>query len=463
MVIRFFREHRRLPAHARDFLRKQFLLPAFRQVRPLRNSLRPPLVLPHPPPLRLKRLHLKLLRRPIRQRFDRGYTGSAELLDQPITQARNILKRSRSLRSHRGHLLLDFLPLLFFALDVDLPAEQLRRQPNVLSLFADGKRELAVIDNNFKMLFAAVNHSHAADFGRLQRLLGKRDGIFMEFDDVDLLSAQFADDRLHAHSLHADASAYRVHVFVLRHDSDLGTLTSFTRDRPDHNGAVVDFRNLGLEQVLHQFRRRTRHNDSRSLGRTFHAGNYNAHTLANGKRLQTRLLLAGHARFSLADIENYIRTFDALHRRIDDLIHATDVFVVDRVAFGFAHLLENYLLRQLRRDASQNSFGHFRDLQLTSDFEAGINLARIFQRDLQVRIFHLLRSFNHGLDRERIDLAGILVQLGAEILLRLVVLARRHHDGVFDRADYNLGIDTFLPAQCVNRVVELASHKKTIW
>ena len=53
------------------------------------------------------------------------------------------------------HLLLDFLPLLFLALDVDLPAEQLGGQTDVLALLADSQRKLAVIDDDFEMLVLA--------------------------------------------------------------------------------------------------------------------------------------------------------------------------------------------------------------------------------------------------------------------------------------------------------------------
>ena len=71
------------------------------------------------------------------------------------------------------HLLLDFLALLLFALDVDLPAQQLGRQADVLSLLADGERELGVVDDHFELLFGQVGDGNAADLGRLQGLLGK--------------------------------------------------------------------------------------------------------------------------------------------------------------------------------------------------------------------------------------------------------------------------------------------------
>ena len=72
----------------------------------------------------------------------------------------------------------------------------------------------------------------------------------MILDDVDFFSAQFADDRLHTHALHAYAGADSVDVFVFRHDRDLGALSSFAGDGADDDGSVVNFRHFGLEQML---------------------------------------------------------------------------------------------------------------------------------------------------------------------------------------------------------------------
>ena len=87
----------------------------------------------------------------------------------------------------------------------------------------------------------------------------------MVLDDVDLLAAQFANDRLHAHALHADAGSDCVHLFVFGQDCDLGALSSFARSCADHHRAVVNLRNFGLEQVLHKFRRGTRNHDTRAF------------------------------------------------------------------------------------------------------------------------------------------------------------------------------------------------------
>ena len=77
------------------------------------------------------------------------------------------------LRNQRRHLLLDFLALFFLALDVDLPAQKLGGEADVLPLLADRERELAIVDDHFQVLVRAVHDGDAADLGRLQSLLGE--------------------------------------------------------------------------------------------------------------------------------------------------------------------------------------------------------------------------------------------------------------------------------------------------
>ena len=117
----------------------------------------------------------QLLRRHVGQGFDRSHAGRASFSTRPSPSPGHILERRGRLRRQRRHLQLHFLALLFFALDVDLPAQQLRREADVLPLLADRKRKLAVVDHDFKMLVRAVDHGDAADLRGLQRLLGERD------------------------------------------------------------------------------------------------------------------------------------------------------------------------------------------------------------------------------------------------------------------------------------------------
>src|SRR5215813_11612475 len=201
------------------------------------------------------RQFFQLLRRHVCQRFHGSNSRFIQLGNKLLSQIGNAVQRRGGLGGHRNHLLLHFLALLFFTLDVDLPAQELGREPNILPLLANGQRELAVVHHNFEMFLPRIKNGDAAHLGRLQCFFCKGDRIFVILDDVNLLAAQLADDGLHTHPFHSDTSAHGVHIFVFRSNRNFGALTGFARDGFDLDRAVVNFRHLGLEQVLHQLRR----------------------------------------------------------------------------------------------------------------------------------------------------------------------------------------------------------------
>src|SRR5215469_1546015 len=69
----------------------------------------------------------ELFRRHVSKRFHGCDSSPNELLYDLFAEFRDLLERSSRAGSKRLHLLFNFLPLLFFALNVDLPAKQLRR------------------------------------------------------------------------------------------------------------------------------------------------------------------------------------------------------------------------------------------------------------------------------------------------------------------------------------------------
>ena len=112
------------------------------------------------------------------------------------------------------HLALDFGTLFFFTLDVNAPADELRSKPNILPLLADGKRQLTVLDDHFHDLFVAFDYRYTADLRRTYCIRGERNDVIIPLNDIDLLAAQFSNDRLNASSLHADACAHRIDILL---------------------------------------------------------------------------------------------------------------------------------------------------------------------------------------------------------------------------------------------------------
>ncbi len=111
----------------------------------------------------------------------------------------------------------------------------------------------------------------------------------------------------------------------------------------------------------------------------------------------------------------------------------------------------------MRCNAAQY-IGRLRNVNLATDFSIRIDLLRIHERHLRQRILQGLWTFHNRLDRECPDLSTVLVEHCAQVLLRLVVLARSDNNRVFHRAHYYLRIDSLFPADRVYRVIKLACH-----
>src|SRR5262249_41898334 len=150
-------------------------------------------------------------------------------------------------------------------------------------------------------------------------------------DDVDLLTAQLADDRLDARAFHADAGADRIHVPLARVDGDLGAIARFAHRAADHDGAVVNLRHFLFEQLDQQRRVRARQHDLRPLDVPVHGLDHGPDAVADVVVFGARLFLAGQRRLDAADFGDDVAGLEALDGAGDDFADALVVFLVDVV------------------------------------------------------------------------------------------------------------------------------------
>ena len=182
---------------------------------------------------------------------------------------------------------------------------------------------------------------------------GEHHRIVVEFDDVDLFAAQFANDRLHAHALHADAGADAIHVAVAAGYGDLGALAGFARAAFDHHGVVVNLGNFLLEQAHHQFRRGARNDHARVLAGLLHALDHAADAVAHAEAFQRDCSFLRIRASVLPRSTTRSGPSRRLTTQRHQLADAAGEFRKDVFALGFAHLLQNHLLGGLRRDPAQ--------------------------------------------------------------------------------------------------------------
>src|SRR5262249_18321697 len=181
----------------------------------------------------------------------------------------------------RGHLLFDFAALLFLALDIYVPADQLAGQANVLALFADGKRELGIFHDDFELVIFRVRNLDAGHFRGTQSFLRKRNRLFVVWNDVNLFTAQLTDNRLHAHALHTNASADRVNIFIAAEHGDLRAFASFAGSGTNLHGSVVNFGHFHFKKPLDEGRICTRNDNLRTLSRAVDHFDDHAQALAD--------------------------------------------------------------------------------------------------------------------------------------------------------------------------------------
>ena len=346
-------------------------------------------------------------------------------------------------RHQGGHLRLHFLALLFLALDVDLPAQQFGREAHILALLADGKGELRIVDDDLHVLLERIDDHNPADLGRTKGMGGKDHWVVGILDDVDLFAAQFANDGLHAHALHADTSADAIHVAVAALDGDLGALAGFAGATLDGHRAVVNLRDFLFEQAHHQFGRRARYQYSGPFAGLVDQFDDATHTVSDAVAFQAGLFLLGQLSFGFAEIQHVIRTFHAFDGAVDQFAGSARILLEHGVAFGLADFLEDHLLSGLGGDAAQG-VGILGDAHFAAQFDFGIDPPRLAQRHLVYRIFD---GFHGFLDREEFDRAGFGIHVRDVILGGAIVLPSGDQHGILDRVEHDLRIDTFFLAQ----------------
>src|SRR5438552_8948434 len=250
---------------------------------------------------------LQLLVRHLQDVGEAGHAGVDQLLGDLVAHP-VAFQRAQLLDDplHARHLRLDLLALLLLALDIDAPAHELGREADVLPLLADGEGELLVLDHDLHDLLLFVDDRDPADLGRRQRLLHEDDRVVVPLDDVDLLAAQLADDRLHAGALHAHAGAHGVHVLLAGDDGHLGPLPRLPDAAPDLDGGVVDLRHLHLEELDEEGGIGAAHHHLRALRRLQDLDDGHPHAVAGLVGLGAALLLAGQEGLGAAEVHHEV-------------------------------------------------------------------------------------------------------------------------------------------------------------
>ncbi len=166
------------------------------------------------------------------------------------------------------------------------------------------------------------------------------------------------------------------------------------------------------------------------------------------------MLALGHARFGASQIDDHVGPFSALDDAVHELADAAVIFVVDGIAFRFAHFLHDHLLCSLRGDAAEH-VGGLGYHNFAAHDRARIDSLRFSQREFFFRVGNFL---DHGTHGEHVNLPGVWIELCAEVFFGLVIFPRGNNHRVFNRRDDHLRFNVLFPADLLDCLVQQTGH-----
>src|SRR5262249_6073756 len=159
---------------------------------------------------------------------------------------------------------LDALVQFLVRHDLDVPANQLACQADVLPATADGQRQLVFLDKNDGTAEPRVE-KHFLDSCGLQSVRNEHLQRIIPAHNVYALAAQFIDDILDTAAANADASANAIDFHVDARYGHLCAIPCFPRDGFDLDGTVGYFRDFVLKQPANEIGMRPRQDNLYSM------------------------------------------------------------------------------------------------------------------------------------------------------------------------------------------------------
>ena len=121
----------------------------------------------------------------------------------------------------------------------------------------------------------------------------------------------------------------------------------------DLDDAVVNLGHLLGEELGHEVGVRAGHEDLRPARLPANVVDVGAHPVAVAEGFARQQVLSPNHGLGPPEIDGEPAVLGALDEAVGDLLHAVLVFLVLTRALGLAHLLDDHLLRRLRRDAAE--------------------------------------------------------------------------------------------------------------
>jgi hypothetical protein len=300
---------------------------------------------------------------------------------------------------------------------------------------------------------------HREDLGRAQGIRHEHAGVVAPRDDVDLLARELGHDRLDPSAALSDGGPDRIEALLARRDGDLRPAAGLTGDGLDLDRAVVDLRDLELEEPAQEALVGAAHEDLRTAHGAPDLEHEGLDVLPDPVVLELALLGRGEDGLHvLADVEDDRPRLDPIDGPGDELALAARELVEDLVALDLADALEHDLLGGLGPDPTEDVAVQLLGLHEVPELRLGLVGPGLIERDLGQLVLDLL---DHPASTEDADATGVGVDADVDVLV-----ARdppvRGLDAVLDGPDELLPGDLLLGVQLQEGAHEISTHDRLL-
>ena len=184
-----------------------------------------------------------------------------------------------------------------------------------------------------------------------------------------------------------------------------------------------------------------------------HVVDIGAHPLALAEALARQQFVAPQHRLGAAEIDDDIAELDPLDEAVDDLADAVLELGVLPLPLGVAHLLDDDLLRGLRRDAAEIDRRQ-RVGDEIADLGLGVEALRRGERHLRRLVLDLVDDLAEA---QQADLAAAPVDLGADVVFLAVFRAPGLLDGLLHRLEDFVLVDALVAGDRVGDLQQLGA------
>ena len=339
--------------------------------------------------------------------------------------------------------------------EIDLPSDELRSEPDVLSVSADRQRQLILVDDRRDHLALLIAH-HLRDPGRRKSPTRKNLRLGMPGNDVDALSAQLLNHSLNPRTPQPDTGADRIDRLVTAVDGDFGSATDFARNFLDVDDTLMDLRHLEVEERAHEDRGRPRQHQAGSLRSFFHLFEDTSDGVTLPETLARILFLPWNDGVGIGrPVEHHhdLTSLDLLDFARQELAHPIAVLLPNPVAFVLADPLHDALLHR-HHSVSAKILKVDRNFHHVSDLETLIVPPGLFQADLRRRILNL---FDHTTEYDNSQATRRVVDRDFGLHIGAMYPSQARHNAISQEVVHLLGRQALRSSDVVERGDNLAS------